>query len=60
MEKNVICENCGCDLKSKYMIRIDYTGNDEDENKGHILLFNERIKFNGNTPNFPSMLAILQ
>lgn len=30
------------------------------ENKAHILLFNERIKFNGKTPNFPSMLAILE
>ena len=29
------------------------------ENNAHILLFNERIKFNGKTPNFPSMLAIL-
>jgi hypothetical protein len=30
------------------------------ENNAHILLFNERIKFNGNTPNFPSMLVILE
>ena len=31
----MICKECGCDLKTKFMIRVDISGIDGDEKKKH-------------------------
>ena len=34
-DKDMICSECSCSMKTKFMIRVDYSGEFDDCRKGH-------------------------